>query len=197
MQTQQESTVTDTVTALDSTQHCCETSNVHTASNTCGSIHQGGCRQYLLLLGGELARCANLAAKDRFQGTNQMSQNLGKSCVAPAKSHQGPQLPASCSLAHITNIGDPISCPHLALPESSSIQHQLAVCFTRSWLPLPAPRVASSLRSGALLTLQASEQLRKEVTMSIWQVRLSRLDSAGETCRRSSVQVFFALKTGP
>ena len=31
--------------------------------------------------------------------------------------------------------------------------------------------------------------------MSVWQVRLSRLDSAGETCR-SSVQVFFALKTG-
>ena len=127
----------------------------------------------------------------RFQGTNQISQNLGKSCATSASSPTKAPNPWPAAASHITNTGDPISCPHLALLESSSIQHQLAICFTEAGRP-PSPRGCILTRNPKLLT-----PLSRPVSSCGRGWRASgRWDSAGETCRRSSVQVFFALKTG-
>lgn len=124
-----------------------------------------------------------------------MSQNLGSPVWLQPQVPPGPQLPASCSL-HITNMGDPLAA-HTWLFRNQFYSTQLAVCFTEAGCP-PSPRGCILTRNPELLTplSRPVSSCGRKWQVSIWQVRLSRLDSAGETCRRSSVQVFFALKTG-
>ena len=125
----------------------------------------------------------------RFQGTNQMSQNPGKSCAAPASTPT--EVPSSRPAAalHIPNMGDPISCPHLALPESSSIQHQLAICFTEAGRP-PSPRGCFLTRNPELLTPLSSQWAATGDNEHLASETQLVRPAEGPLCR------FSALKTG-